>query len=113
MLKVQSVMENVRLQQSKRDACYKSYQAAVASYKASKDVGKLNAARKQVDKDHKEATNAIAAIVQELKDKLVQAQNLAEKLIGDKLSRNSYQEQEKKLQIAALVANIENFTDNL
>jgi len=159
-LKAQSVMENVRAQQSKRDACYKSYQAAISAYKASKDAGKLSAARKQVDKDHKEANNAIAAIVQdlkegdavenigdslmaknvkksedvnvsllyrdtliavnqlnkmdaELKDKLVQAQNLAEKLIADKLSRNSYQEQEKKLQIGTLVANIENFTDNL
>merc|ERR1719513_109057 len=131
-LKVQSVMENVRVQQSKRDACYKSYQAAIAAYKAGKDAGKLSAARKQVDKDHKEACNAISAIVQELKegdavenvnqlnkmdaelkDKLVQAQNLAEKLIADKLSRSSYQDQEKKLQLSTLVANIENFTDNL
>merc|ERR1719206_155373 len=131
-LKVQSVMENVRVQQSKRDACYKSYQAAIAAYKAGKDAGKLSAARKQIDKDHKEACNAISAIVQELKegdavenvnqlnkmdaelkDKLVQAQYLAEKLIADKLSRSSYQEQEKKLQLSTLVANIENFTDNL
>jgi len=59
------------------------------------------------------AVNQLNKMDGELKDKLVQAQNLAEKLIGDKLSRNSYQEQEKKLQIAALVANIENFTDNL
>ena len=35
---------------------------------AGKDAGKLSAARKQVDKDHKEACNAISAIVQELKE---------------------------------------------
>ncbi|XP_078488301.1 dolichyl-diphosphooligosaccharide--protein glycosyltransferase subunit 1-like [Ciona intestinalis] len=118
-MRVQGVIEQVQSHQAKRQSCYDAYQAAVTKYKASKDHAALSSSRKSIEKDHKEATNAINLLslklredaaeaadkVQQmnqadalLKDKLANSILLAEKLVQNKMSREQYLENDGKNQ---------------
>merc|ERR1712154_138246 len=67
-LRVRGVIEQIQLQQDKRNGLYKAYEAAVTKYKANKDASAFAANKKANDKDHKEASAAIGQLLVKLKE---------------------------------------------
>jgi len=135
-LRVRGVIEQIQLQQDKRNGLYKAYEAAVTKYKANKDASAFAANKKANDKDHKEASAAIGQLLVKLKedsneaaekvtslnkldadvkDKLTVCTNLAERLIAKKLTREAYLDQDGKAQKALvdLKEKIADLTDNM
>jgi oligosaccharyltransferase complex subunit alpha (ribophorin I) len=135
-LRVRGVIEQIQLQQDKRNGLYKAYESAVTKYKANKDASGFAANKKAVEKDQKEASAAIGGLLiklnedskeasdkvaalnkldSDIKDKLATCSNLAEKLISKKLTREAYLDQDGKVQksLADLKEKIIDLTDNM
>jgi len=135
-LRVRGVIEQIQLQQDKRNGLYKAYEAAVTKYKANKDASGFAANKKAVEKDQKEASAVIGSLLAKLKedsneaaekvtslnkldsdikDKLAACSTLAEKLISKKLTREAYLDQDGKVQKALvdLKEKVLDLTDNM
>jgi len=135
-LRVRGVIEQIQLQQDKRNGLYKAYEAAVTKYKANKDASGFAANKKVVEKDQKEASAVIGSLLvklkedsneaaekvtslnkldSDIKDKLAACSTLAEKLISKKLTREAYLDQDGKVQKALvdLKEKVLDLTDNM
>nr|CAB3265738.1 dolichyl-diphosphooligosaccharide--protein glycosyltransferase subunit 1-like [Phallusia mammillata] len=120
-MRVQGVIEKVQSEQAKRDGCYKAYESAVTKFKATKDHSAFSQSRRSIEKDHKEATNSINQLLSKLredaaeaaervaglntldsniKEKISQTIQLAEKLVQKKMTRDQYLEHDGKCQKA-------------
>jgi len=102
----------------RRAALVGSYQTAITAYKTSKDVKTFKSTKKSLDDKYKASSEEVATLVKdvqgldgdanakigeiqkkmsEVKNLLDESCQLAERLVGEKLSKQKYMEQEKSL----------------
>lgn len=114
-MRMASLIDQVQALHDRRSALYQTYEDAVNKFKSSKDLNTFNTNRKKIDSDHKQLTQQVAALQQQLKaegsdaadrigelqkldaavkDQLVLAMTAAEKLVGNRMNKQQYMEQE-------------------
>lgn len=114
-MRIASLVEQAQATHDKRSALYQSYEDAVNKFKATKDATTFGVNRKKIDADHKTLTLQITSLQGKLKsegsdaaEKLAELQKLdgvvrdqigltaqlAEKLVGGRITKQQYLESE-------------------
>jgi len=114
-MRTASLIEQVQGLHDRRSALYQTYEDAVNKFKANKEQTAFTANRKKIDTDHKQLTQQVAQLQQQLKaegsdaaekigelqkldtsvrEQLQLAMQAAEKLVGARMGKQQYLDQE-------------------